>query len=438
MHPLQSVHAIRVIGEFMVLRLYLLHFSIGMDMFVREIMSFFYVWTGFVTMYTYYDSSFMTLDRVKSFLMGQWWKVYPTYLVNWSCHLPGLVIFGIHYSIDNDCILRIYCSFMQLFMVDCWAGCGIKHTGDNLSWHISSMCWLLFFFPALKDWIQIWFQNRVWIKMVVIGLISTGMLYPFMEFDIFTICTLPILRAGEFVVGCGAACALCQYRHQASALNLQLTKHYWIPVIIPLGGIAAMYSFLGSKHGMGSICLHQQVQSSSCSLWSKSPFVEESPPCYTLGDKYVNKNCVAWATVIYYIAKADLAEDKGWVMTVLKHDFFKFLSEFSPTLFLCHSGIAMGLKWSASELLAWDEKWHDDILVIMVYSISFLLHHVIQMVTHMIHPTGNSTAEDLCSSMPLIPPRSSDTEGAIDGEIIEAISVISDTQTQETMHPDDY
>jgi hypothetical protein len=114
------------------------------------------------------------------------------------------------------------------------------------------------------------------------------------------------------------------------------------------------------------------------------------------------------------------------------------LSEFSPTLFLCHSSIAMGLKWSARELLAWDEKWHDDILVMMVYSISFLLHHVIQKVTCMIHPTANSRAEDLCSSMPLIPLRSSNSESAVEGEVIEAISVISDTQTQESMHPDDY
>ncbi len=126
-------------------------------------------------------------------------------------------------------------------------------------------------------------------------------------------------------------------------------------------------------------------------------------------------------------------------MAILRHDIFKFFSQFSLTLYLCHSNMATSVKWLAVQILGWDDKWQDDTVLLTVYSLCFLLHCVIEGVTSKLYSARASEAEDLCSSMPLISSRES--EGSSDGNmmtssVIDVMSTGNDTPTQATVHAD--
>jgi peptidoglycan/LPS O-acetylase OafA/YrhL len=419
---LPCLNGLRVIAEFFVVRSNLIRQSgLGMNMFDRELMSFFFVLSGFVVMYKHADSCFSTKEQVKRFLGAKWWEIYPSYIVGLAWHFPGLILSSI--DLQVHCGLRWICSVLQLFMMDCWVGCGIEHVGNREAWLFSCLLWLFLVFPVVKGWVITFFHHRVWLKMGVISLLASGMLYPFQEFNIYSFCAIPLLRIGEFVVGCGAACALRQ--HQANNSNAQLGRYHWGPLILSLGGMILIYSILGSSHGMLSICLHQATQQSQeCSLWGKSKWVDEhSTPCYTLGDKYVNKNSMAWAIIIYCIAQADLSGNTGRAVRFLQHDMFQFLSGFSLTLYLCHSSVAYSVQWGSEEILGWVDKWQEDALVVTVYILCLLLHTMIERMVSF--DSGSQSYEDSSSSAPLISQVILEGD-QIDIEGLEAIETMDD------------
>lgn len=394
---LKSINAIRVIGEYMVFRLHVLHFSVGMDMFVRELMSFFVVLSGFSMMHRYYALNVSTNEEVKAFLIRRWWTVYPIYLFGWACSLPELIHLAT--NSQSSCGLHLFCSFMQMLMLDCWTGCSVHHTRDSLLWLIACLSWIWLAFFMLKETIILFFHTRVWLKMSLLGLISTAMVYPFREFDISATSALPLLRCGEFLIGCGAACALRQQKSIATMVD----KWYWCPLVLSLGGMIAVYSILGSSHNMPFLCLQREIQSLSCSLWEKpAQSVNNIPPCYTTGEIFFNKNAMPWAIVIYCIAQAEVDGNTGVIMRSLDHDFFKVLHHFSLTLFVCHPALASAVKWGASLVLGWaPEEWQADALLLITYSMALLIHSAIQKVVSELR--RKCAGGELCSSMPLIP-----------------------------------
>ncbi len=67
---LHSINALRVIAECIVVRFHVFVEGVGMDMFVRDLMSFFFVLSGFVMMYSHHKSSFVTFEQKRSFGLG--------------------------------------------------------------------------------------------------------------------------------------------------------------------------------------------------------------------------------------------------------------------------------------------------------------------------------------------------------------------------------
>ena len=437
--PLYSVNAIRVIAEYFVIRLHTVRNYTGMDMFVRELMSFFFVLSGFVMMYTHMDTSFSSREAVIKFLLHRWWKVYPTYLLCWLYWITFLAAIAL--DLQKECVLRLYCSFMQLLMLDCWSGCGIMHVVNGPSWYLSCICWIWLVFPAIKDILASFFCNRIWVKIAATGFLSTGILYLFQDYDIFSTCTLPILRIGEFIVGCGAACSL---RKQTCSTESPTTRQYhWYYLVISMGGLVIMYSFLGMAHGIDSLCLHQNVQSPSCTLWQKSQWVQASPPCYTMGDKYFNKNAVVWALAIHTVAQAELDGHTGWFSRFLQHGIFKWVNRFSLTLYLGHSNVSITVKWLAQKILGWDEnQWGADTVMVSVYCLCFLLHNAIHWLTNRVKTRStdhviNPTNIDQSSFVPLIHPNACETE-TDESNVIDVMLVLTNIHALDTTHPDDY
>jgi hypothetical protein len=430
---LNGVNAIRIIGEYIVFRLHVLRFSIGMDMFVRELMSFFVILSGFSMMYRYYDLNLSTREEARAFVWRKWWTLFPFYLFGWACALQG-----IDYTADNppkSCFWRVFCPVLQFFMLDCWAGCGVNHTGNNLSWLISCLWWIWLEFLMLKETIIAFFYTGVWLKMSVVGIVSTAVIIPLAEYDVSVISALPLMRAGEFVIGCGTACAL----RQRKSINDVTEKWYWCPFVLSLGGMLVIYSILGSTHGVDSLCLQRELYSHSCTPWGKTLHINSSStPCYTTGDILFNKNAIPWEIVIYCVAQAELDGNTGVIMRFLGHDLFKFLQSFSLTLFLCHPALGNAVKWAAAWLLGWrPEEVQTDVLLITVYSMAFLIHFSIRRVISTLRKKYASI--DLSSSMPLIP--LSDPIPEFDNSVPEenlSASMISTEQCLESTNPGEY
>jgi hypothetical protein len=423
---LKSINAVRVIGEYMVVRQHTLASGIGMDMFVREMASLFVVLSGFSMMYRYHDSDFSARQHVETFVWRRWWCVYPTYLLFWACNLPDIIIAPGSEG-HEQCNYRLFCYFMQPLMMDCWLGCGFIHKTDNVLRLISCIWWFWVTFPMLKNLIISFFSTRIWEKMTLVGLISMLMLFPLERYDVMATGTFPLVRFGEFLIGCGTACAL----RQQKSINTMMEKWYWCPFVISLGGMIVMYSVLGSDHGWMSICIHRDIRSFACSLWGQVLPLDDTPPCYTSSDIFVNKNAMAWAVVIYCLAQAEVDGNSGAIMSVLGHDFFAIIHRFSLTLYLGHVSVAETINWMALRVLQWDtEKWHADLRLGVIYTACLLLHHAIKKGVSSVFPRDTLRHIPFTDSLPGFDVSLTDDGTHIPGET-DAERGLNSTEPQE-------
>lgn len=364
---LHAINALRVIAEYLVVRHHVLdqRQRVGMDMFVRDLMSFFFVLSGFVMMHSHYTDDYHTLSEKLKFWVGRWKKTYPTYLLNLMFYIPLLISRA---SNPDYCSYTLICYFLQVFFLNSWAGCGLNIL-NALSWYLGTLVWLWAIFPFLHGVLIKVFTYNAWIKMLLFNIISSGVLCFFSGYNLFTFCPLPVLRMGEFVIGCGAACVLKRQQTAGS-----LTLNHWIPMLLLLLYLATVYIFLGMPHGVASICLHEEIQDIKCRLWHRSELIETSPPCLVIWDKFINKHAFIWAILIYTVARAEVVDDNSVIMHVLLHDIFKSIGSFSLSLYLGHMSVAWTLKKITDDVLGWADFWHDDVILLVIYFICYILH----------------------------------------------------------------
>lgn len=377
---LHSVNAIRVIAEYFVIRLHTFAWTIGMDSFVRDLMSFFFVLSGFVMMHTHHSASFTTMKHRCDFWVNRWKKVYPAYILNYAFRIPVIFVRALGSDTSDRCVYKLYCSLIEIVTLNPWFGCGVNNTLNALDWYIGTLAWLWFVFPFIHGTLKEFFNSRIWAKMLLINVISTGLIFPFGGFETFTFCTLPVLRLGEFVIGCGAACALEQLEQPEQMESRPLTMLQWTPVALILVYIAVLYTVFALPHGLGSLCLHEKIDNTRCSLWEASEWIEDNPPCYLVWDKYFNKHAFLWAVIIYTVASAEKSNDRGVLMRLLGHDVFKDLSSFSLSLYLGHISVNWLLNL-ITDSLGWANFWRDDTRLLSIYALCYLLHLLTQKIT---------------------------------------------------------
>jgi peptidoglycan/LPS O-acetylase OafA/YrhL len=364
MPTLHSVNALRVMAEYFVVRYHIFAGSVGMDMFVGDLMSFFFVLSGFVMMHTHYTDSFVTVEQKLDFWIGRWKKIFPAFILNMSFYIPTLIISAVYGT--TKCPLDFYCPLMQIFLLSGWAGCGVYHTVNALNWYLITLAWLWWGFPFLHAALCTWFVKFVWIKILSINILSTGILYFFSGYNIFTICAVPVLRLGEFIIGCAVACLLKQTNIGSFSVNT------WTPVaVIFLIYICCIYTLLALPHDMPWLCMNEERIDVLCRLWHKSEWTEKQPPCMIVWDKYFNKHAILWAAVIYTTASAE--RENNIIMKVLGHDIFKTLSSFSLSLYLGHTSVSNALSM-LTDAIGWFNFWHEDALLIVVYLLCYVLH----------------------------------------------------------------
>ncbi len=375
MKTLHCINALRVIAEYVVVRFHIFEREVGMDMFVRDLMSFFFVLSGFVMMHSHCKSSFTTFEQKTEFWIGRWKKIYPIYILNLCFYIPSLFIIALDKT--EDCAYRLYCPLMQVFFLNSWAGCGVNYLMNANSWYIATLSWLWFLFPFIHRILKTGLDQNIWFKIICINIVSILIIIPFHEYEIFSICTLPLLRMGEFIIGCGVSFALEQ--QEFDSMNL----FKWLPFVFALVYFTSVYTVLALPHSMQWLCLHEVMQSYTCRIWQKSEWIEDFPPCHVLWDKYFNKHAVIWAVMIYTIASAEKCSNHGVLIRALNHDIFKTLSSFSISVYLGHMSIKTALV-SITDYMGYHHFWHDDVILLTIYLLCYVLHLLNQKVTDLI------------------------------------------------------
>ena len=417
---LHALNGIRVIAEFAVVRGHTLQdrrierISTGdeeLDSHRRgpygmDIMCFFFVLSGFVIMYTHQDTDFSHWKSKIAFIRRRLLLVYPVFLFCWSCGIPGLLYEWA--TGEKDCWARRLCTFLQLGMMDVWFACGSMKPVFGVTWFLSCLMWLWLAFPFCKDRIRdsmLAYNGHIWTKLLLMNLAWAGAFYLLWGYAIYTLAGFPLLRLGEFLIGCGAACALGDEHKIPFFLA---NGRYWYPALM----FILMYNFERQDHGMEWLCLHEESSQRGCALWGYGqPWVKATPPCFSWLGKIGNKSALPWVWLIYGLARAELAVETGWYMRVLQSDVFKFLSGFSMTLYVAHIEVHTALKWLAQTLLGWEHSdWNDDTLLIGVYLGCYGLHcAIVSGMTWLIG--GNQQEQDEQESKQLLVEDMSDDRG---------------------------
>jgi peptidoglycan/LPS O-acetylase OafA/YrhL len=367
MTTLHAVNAIRVIAEYLVVRLHTFSPTTGMNNFVTDLMSFFFVLSGFVMMHSHYSDCFATTSRKWEFWFVRWKKIYPVYILNYAFYFH---LNFVHAASPDYCPFHTICSMMQIVALNPWFGCGISNVLNPVNWYIATLAWIWLAFPFMHGTLKTHFSTgRVWPKMFLVNALATAVIYPLSGYEIFTFCTLPILRLGEFIIGCGAACALYQLEPTEGALTIR----QWAPMALILVYMAALYTLFALPHGLESLCVHEQTHNNRCSLWETSKWIEAKSPCLLVWDKYINKHAFLWAVLIHTVAAAEMSGDNNPLMRLLTHDLFKSLNAFSLSLYLAHGTINCVME-AATDALGWSNFWHDDTRILAIYALCYLLH----------------------------------------------------------------
>jgi peptidoglycan/LPS O-acetylase OafA/YrhL len=411
---LHAVNAIRVVAEYFVVRHHILpshlqkgdydehaHGPIGVD-----IMSFFFVLSGFVLMYSFERTDFSTWQSKREFILGRITKLYPIFLLNWMFALPKRIIDP--EPAEQTCWTFHLCPVLQLVMLDSWFGCGYNFALNGISWFLSCLFWMWFVFPFIKDHLITYvFRNSyIWPKLMLINTVWGLAFIMLWDYDIYTVAPFPLLRFGEFLIGCGAALAPESW--------FITGRRYWIPFTL----VIILYNLERVEHGMLWLCLREDAAHSDCSLWraGQKQLDDIRTPCITVLEKIVNKYAVVWACLIHGIARDELSfltasadpsnppPPRHWTLRVLHTDVFKFLSKFSPTLYLSHLNMYYAVIFLGQYLVGWvKNKWRDDTLLFAVYvacyslqnALTWILDRLSQLYSHQSTRKGEEDHEPL-------------------------------------------
>jgi peptidoglycan/LPS O-acetylase OafA/YrhL len=369
---LHTINAIRVIAEYLVIRIHVLNPHPGdpPPHIGNDIMGFFFVLSGFVVMYSNHKIDFPTWKAKREFILPKLTRIYPIYLINWVFSVPYVLFVTIPNM--NYCWAFNICLVLQFGMLDCWAGCSGRFTSNGMTWFLSCLVWLWLAFPFIKGGLVKLFQHNIWIKLAAINVIWGMAFYLLWEYDIYTLCSLPVLRLGEFIIGCGAACAL----RSEEGLALHSKGRHWIIVI----SIVTVFLIQGTPHTMDFLCLNEESQHLECTLWHAGQTrVQHKPPCLTVMDKIQNKYALLWAVFIHGVAKTELRNEgnPGWASRVLRADLFQCISRVSLTIYVSHVNLGAAVRWVGEKLLQWDQgKWRDDTLLLAIYLACYGLHQL--------------------------------------------------------------
>ena len=116
--PLHTINAMRVLAEYWVVRHHCLVYRgpdrPSMGPIGDDIMSFFFVLSGFVVMYRHEKTDFSGWESKREFLVSRVSLIYPVFLLNLLFKVPSTIID----LVATKCWVNYFCPIAQLGMLD--------------------------------------------------------------------------------------------------------------------------------------------------------------------------------------------------------------------------------------------------------------------------------------------------------------------------------
>jgi peptidoglycan/LPS O-acetylase OafA/YrhL len=170
-------------------------------------MSIFFVLSGFVLAYTYFDKE--PIRDYRAFLVKRFARIYPVYLLISLITLPFLVIL----PAATDAIGWIYhlltyllVIILNIFLVQAWFPSLFNYWIDGGTWSLSVECFFYILFPLILSIFKPLSIDRLkklllilYILSLIPGLVFISPLTPKVLFA--TVYALPIYRLAEFAIG---------------------------------------------------------------------------------------------------------------------------------------------------------------------------------------------------------------------------------------------
>jgi hypothetical protein len=342
---LHSLNAARVCAEFLVVNF---HVSLTPASFLKNdkvaqaLMSFFFVLSGFMAMYTNTGTDFSAPAAKMDYISRRLSKTYPTYLIWTLLDLPGTIVKHIQFALQ--CPLYWISLASQPVLLQAWLGCYHIASSNPVGWYLCTLFWLWFLFPFLP--VRKMFASHPWTSVVCLYFASILGFLAFAGFSNMNTRTPPPLRACEFLMGC------------CMAFTLDKPVNGWLA----LTGLLGFLAYWISTRAMPEL-FNQEDVSFTCALW---PYVRWQPdPCSLL-----STFSIVWCLLVQWLAASELLERDSFILRIMHWDCFKSLSAFSLQLYLSHVTIATGLM-SASVSMGIADWWSTDSLILTCYLLAY-------------------------------------------------------------------
>ena len=202
---LHTLNSVRVCIEFCIIHYhvsFLFPTSGGFlsnSMMADNLISFFFVLSGFVTMHSNFAADFTLPGAKRAYISKKFHRVYPAYLFWFLLDLPGTIFDG---TVNGSwsCPLFWLALASQPILLHSWLGCQHIAISNGVGWYLCTLFWLWILFPFMDH--HNLFSSNPWSKIVCLYLVSLAGWGAFFQFNIVYTRALPLLRICEFLMGC--------------------------------------------------------------------------------------------------------------------------------------------------------------------------------------------------------------------------------------------
>lgn len=371
---LHSLNALRVIAEFWVVRLHLLGLVQGegvgvwVDVFTHDLLSFFFVLSGFVAGYSHRGVTGMDWAESRRYWLTRWCKTYPVYAVWVTVNLVGTIGRG---GMSMACSWFWPCVVGDYVLVSPWMFCE-SIEGPGVAWYLTTLYWMWLVFPFVHRLrVGEWLRANPWSGIVGLYVLSLppwiiGVLYPSAAgggSPTNNLSRVPAFRVCEFLMG---YCAAFSERK--------------IPVYWPVAGVlmcVGLYAFDALVTHDYTVCV-TLAGPSECYLWGpRAPAVVS---CVPVWNQFWSRTSLVWAVVIAYCAEWETRVGIDEI-PVLGYNAWKSMSAFSLQMYLGHFSVGAVLV-RAAELVTGMRNcvWQIDTLLIACYFACYSFYRRVQPV----------------------------------------------------------
>jgi peptidoglycan/LPS O-acetylase OafA/YrhL len=375
---LASLNSLRVIAEFWVVHHHITLSHPVINAFVWDLMSFFFVLSGFVLTHTHQHNDLSTWAARRAFWWRRWSKTYPVYFMFWAITL--VLSLALHSKSHVPT-----CCWLQLVCFDGWVLCDFLDLYNAVSWYISALAWAWLGFPWLLPALSRAASTvGPWILMACLWVMALGINTAMLSQGILRGYSYPGLRILEFAIGCLAATTIHTRLHWLLAVG---------PALLLTAGYATMFSF---SLGRDDAYAHTEFH------WAAPDSFGTTYKWYTA---FVTKTALVWAALIQYLAASERLHLPHWLSGTLRDSpTLRTLSDFSLQLYLGHQTLHMVAK-DLSRVTIGPLGLH--LLFLVVYGSCYLVYVYVQpLLDRGAQALGNGVAQWAPLSRGATPPPS--------------------------------